>query len=187
MPTCNNITFHYNCDWDAYLALPGISFSSLKDKPFFGNEGSNLGKRVHNYLLKPKEYDWVDPEAVIPIARKLLEFGTGITKIMVPECGITCNLEVDGFRLGWRGMPDLHLVGKLVVDFKIIAGSLKTYSKEFNYPEQLRGYMNPVSAPLGLIIAYNKKAKAVETELIKQDYNFWDNIVRQKGDLCACM
>ncbi len=185
MPTAHNITFHTDCDWDTYLQLPGVSFSGLKDKPFTGNEGSNLGKRVHNYLLKPKEYDWADPEAVIPIARKLVQIGAW--NLMIPECGITCTLQVDGFQLAWRGMPDLHLVRKLVVDFKIIAGSLETYAKQFNYDEQLRGYMLPCAAPLGLIIAYNKRLKAVETRMIKPNGLWWDNIVKTKGELCACM
>jgi hypothetical protein len=86
-------------------------------------------------------------------------------------------------------MPDLHKRGLIVVDFKIIkGGSLREYVKTFGYDNQIRGYMLPVNAPAGLIVAYNRAKRIVETQLVGQNHSYWDYIVKQKGEyLCASM
>jgi hypothetical protein len=192
MPKVTNITFHKDCEWDTYCKLPGHSFSSLKneDKLFVETEGSRIGKQVHTYILKPAEYDFQDADIVVPIARELVKFlGPHILQMLVPECGITANFEHEGFSLPWRGMPDLHKRKVIVVDFKIIkGGSLREYVKQFKYEDQVRGYMLPVEASTGLIVAYNRAKRIVETHLVKQDHSYWDYVVKQKGEyLCASM
>ncbi len=191
MPTATNITFHKDCEWDTYCKLPGHSFSSLKNeqRPFVESEGSRIGKAVHQYILKPLEYDWSMPEIVIPIARKLIDFvSPSVLKQMVPECGITATFTSDGFELPWRGMPDLYLRNVLVIDFKVFkSGSVAQFIKNYGSDNQVRGYMLPVSAPVGLIVGYNRTKREVDVATILPDGHWWDNIVKTKGELCACM
>lgn len=179
----SNVKFHEGINWDQYKVLPGISFSWLKTEgqPIPESEGMHIGKLVHTYLLKPKEYNFEHAEIVIPIASKLISFGGESFRLMKPELGITATFCVEGLYFNWRGMPDNHIFRQIVVDYKIIAGDLKGYVDKFKYDEQLRGYMLPVEAPIGLIIAYNKKTKNIQTHSIGQDVRWWSYKVKQYG------
>lgn len=175
-----NVKYHPNIEWEDYLNLPGYSFSYLKNDGAAINvgDGIRIGKAVHTYLLKPKEYNWEHADIVIPIARRLKDF---YIPGMEVECGITAEFHYDGLFMPYRGMPDEHMKKRLVIDYKIINGDLGGYVKNFKYDEQLRGYMMPPECPLALIIAYNKKTKAVQTEIIKPDPRWWIYKIKQYG------
>lgn len=177
----SNVKYYPNYNWDDYTKLPGLSFSFLKNDGASIEEtpGMRLGKLVHTYLLKPKEYNWENAEMVIPIAKVLMRYN--LTTAMVPECGITADFEHEGLIMHWRGMPDLHRVGALVSDFKILAGDLSGYLKRLLYEEQLRGYGLPIRAPLGLIIGFNKKSQRVQTHVVKPDPRWWIYKIKQYG------
>lgn len=179
-----NIQHHPELNWNQYQQLPGLSFSSLREEEIKENEGMRIGTLVHKYLLKPSDYDFESAGIVVPIARELIKIvGTGLIKTMVAECPMTADFIYEDFVLPWRGIPDLKINRLLVIDFKVISGSLKNYRKYFNVDNQLRGYMLPNYTNDGLIIAYNKKIKAVEMEMIHQDTRWWEQITITRGGL----
>lgn len=175
-----NVKFHEDIAWDDYKVMPGKSFSWLKSEgePIPESPGMHIGKLVHTYLLKPKEYNFEEADIVIPIARELIKLNLPAMKL---EVGVTATFLVEGLKMEWRGMPDAHLFKHVVVDYKVLAGDLDAYNKRFMYPEQLRGYMLPVEAPIGIIIAWNKKTKKVQTHTIGQDVRWWSYKVKQYG------
>ena len=63
-----NVNYFSNQAFSDYLAVPGTSFSSLKEFKGKPGLGMMLGTRVHNFLNEPAEYDWIDCEIVLPIA-----------------------------------------------------------------------------------------------------------------------
>lgn len=178
----SNIQFHPEIDWPDYCKLPGKSFSWLKSEgvDIPDSEGIRLGKSVHTYLLKPKEFNWDYENAGIvrEIAGKLKDY---YIPGGVVECGITARFEYEGLYMDWRGMPDWHLKNILTIDYKVIAGDLDRYVERFLYDHQLSGYMLPTKCPDGMIVAWNKVAKKVQTKLIKPDPRWWIYQVKKHG------
>jgi hypothetical protein len=181
MITVSNIQRHPGKTWQEYCQLPGMSFSALKQDggpPVHATPGMHLGTLVHQYLMKPKEYAWVQPSVVVPIARALSRF---VHPLMQPEVPFTCNLHSAGFTFAYRGIPDLPLLGHLVIDIKILAGDLDTYMRRFGYAEQVRGYMLGCEAPAGMIASWNKTKQRVETCRVEQDTRWWEQVVTRYG------
>jgi hypothetical protein len=185
MITITNIKHHPELDFDQYLKLEGTSFSGLKKFDGKVTAGMHMGSLVHKYLLKPKEYDYEAYDIVRPLASKLVDFvGIDIIKESVAEVPITADLEYEGFRFKWKGVPDLRMPNVVVVDFKIIASNdLEWYCQRFNYPEQIRGYMNPDKIDLGLIVAINKSNHNVMVKPITQDQKWWKTIILSRGEV----
>lgn len=181
--TVQDVKIH-DCNWEDYLRLPGISFSGLKEKPEM-NEGIRIGSLVHKYILKPSEYNYESPEIVRPIANALINFvGHSLINQMVCEKGVTAKFVIDQIVLLWKGMPDMFFINNIIIDFKIISGDLDLYVNRFRYKDQLRGYMFPLNCLKGLIIAYNKKKKRVETYFVElDDMSFWHNVVLTRGEV----
>lgn len=179
----NNVQYHPDIPWEDYLKLPGYSFSGLKNQgvDILPSEGIAIGKLVHTYLLKPKEYNYERHEIVIPIARELVKYYNSIIRFAEVEVGVTSNFCVDGLCMPHKGLADMAIRKHLIVDYKILAGDLQYYLKTFLYAEQLRGYMLPFEAPIGLIIAYNKRTKKVQREVIGQDPRWWIYKIKQYG------
>ena len=181
-----NVKFYKNIDWETYINMPGKSFSWLKNEGagIGESEGIRIGKLVHTYLLKPTEYNYEQADIVIPIARVLVEHYNTIIKWAECETGATADFIVDGLLMPYRGMADMNIFKHLVVDFKVLGNDLKYAMERFMYKDQIRGYMLPFEAPLGLIIAYNKKTKKVQTESVGQDIRWWTYKVKQYGNIC---
>lgn len=180
-----NIKYHPELSFEDYLKLDGTSFSGLKKFDGQITAGMHLGSLVHKYLLKPKEYNYEQYDIVRPLASKLVDFvGIDIIKASVAEVPITADLEYDEFRFKWKGVPDLRMEDVVVIDFKVIKGNdLEYYCNRFNYPEQIRGYMNPNKIDLGLIIAINSLNRQVMVKAIAQDQTFWKNIILTRGEV----
>jgi hypothetical protein len=181
----SNIQHHPNMPFDQYLKLPSTSFSGLKEGgPIEETPGMRIGTSVHKYILKPSEYNYEQADIVLPIANELIRtVGHGLLRNMICEVPITATFTHDDHDFKWKGIPDCYLPKIIIVDFKIINGSLTDYMRFFNYPNQLRGYMLPTECNLGLIIAYNKKRKLVEKAIIKQDTYWWEHIVTTRGEI----
>lgn len=179
-----NVIVHDDLTFEDYLKIPLISFSSLKEAPVKESEGMRIGSLVHRYLLAPHLYKYEHADIVIPIASALINWvGRDVLRLMVCEKPTTADFVHDGFRLPWKGVPDMRIDQVVVADFKVLNGNLKQYCERFNYPDQLRGYMLPFQVDLGLIIAYNRKAKRVEIEPVHKDATFWENVCLTHGEV----
>lgn len=183
---CTNTIFHHALAFEDYLQLPGVSFSSLKmedQPPLVESPGMRMGKKVHQYLMQPSQYKWEENHAQVKaIALELKRF---IIPGMTAEIPFTCELQSAGFSLQYRGVPDLAVYGHLVLDFKIIAGGLDGYMKRFGAIEQIRGYMNPCGASVGIIAAYNKIKQRVEVCQFGQDTGWWERQVLSRGKVIS--
>lgn len=169
---------------EEYLKLPGLSFSMLKDQVIPETPGIRIGTLVHKYILKPKEYNYEEYDIVEPIARELIKYvGLNILINALCEVGVTATFILDGFTFLWKGIPDIGILNEIVIDFKIINGSLESYIKTFNYKNQLRGYMHGFGARVGIIIAWNKVKKIVEVAYVDRDDRWWGEIIRTRGSI----
>jgi len=176
----SNITYYRGLDFEDYLKLPGTSFSSLKGEiPV--SAGMALGSRVHAYINEPDKYDWQQVDIVKPIAATLRAVVGDAFKYLEKEVAFTCDMEHNGLVLTYRGRADMLKVGRIVIDLKVLAGSLESACSRFGYVDQISGYCLPTNCDRGLIIAYNKSTKKVETKLIKPTPGFWEYTVARLG------
>lgn len=177
--TVQNIIYYRGLDFEDYLKMPGTSFSSIKDFQGPPSTGMQLGTRVHNYLNEPEKFDWVDAETVIVIATELKRYLGDAYTVLEKEVAFTADFIHNGMALKFRGRADMLRIGRIVVDLKILAGGLDASIARFGYDKQISGYCYGGDAPVGLILAFNKAKKIVETKLIKPNDSFWNyQIVR---------
>ena len=172
----SNTRYYNDQDFADYLAMPGYSFSTIKNDctPLPVSEGMRLGTRVHNYILEPDKYDWQQVSEVKAIAAAIREYVGASLAVMQKEVAFTSEFEHNGMVLNYKGRTDLLRIGRIVVDLKILAGPLQQSIERFQYDKQLSGYCLATGSPTGLIIAYNKAKKVIEIAPIKPNADFWE-------------
>lgn len=177
----SNIQYFKNLDFEQYLKLPGHSYSSIKGFSGQPTAGMKLGTRVHNYLNEPECFDWQQAAEVRKIAAAVRQYLGDAYTIMDKELSFTCNLEYEDMILQYRGRVDMVKVGSLVVDLKVLSGALPAAIERFGYNHQISGYCYGTGASRGLIIAYNKSSKKIETKFINPDPGFWQYQIARLG------
>lgn len=184
MLTIQNVKLYPEIEWDNYCSLKGKSFSGIKHSGVDIPEtmGIKIGKLVHSYLLKPKEYTWEMSEVVVPIARTLMSFVKPELMLMMKmECGVTADFIHEGMTMPYKGLLDAHIAKLLLIDFKVLSGDLDNAVKFFRYDEQTRGYALPIETDTIMIISYNKKTKQVQHKFISYDPRWWCYQVKRYG------
>lgn len=176
-----NVQYYSGLDFEEYLKMPGVSFSSLKDAEIPVSAGMQLGTRVHNYLLEPDKYDWEQGATVKKIAEALQKQLGEAYKFLEKEVAFTADFTHNGMLLRYKGRADLLKAGRIVIDLKILSGALVPAIERFGYDNQISGYCLATGADLGLIIAYNKAKNIVETKAIKPSAEFWAYQVVSRG------
>lgn len=179
-----NTTYYPDMPFDEYLALPGNSFSSIKNDgvPLPVSDGMLVGTRVHNYLLEPEKYDWQQPEIVQPIAKKIREILGDALPLLDKEIAFTSDFTHNGMTLKYKGRADMLKTGRIVIDLKVLGGYLPNAIERFGYHKQLSGYCFATGCPRGLIIAYNKATKKIETATIFPNADFWQYQCVHRGE-----
>ncbi len=179
----DNTKYFYNQDFDEYLKLHGTSFSGLKDTIIQPTEGMRLGTRVHNYLNEPDKYDWQQADIVLPIAKELrIRIGAAFN-VMEKEVGFTADFYHNGMMLKYKGRADMLFAGRVVIDLKVLAGSLEQATKLFGYDNQISGYCLATHSDIGIIISYNKARKKTEVKTIKPNPAFWEYQCVYRGQI----
>ena len=178
-----NTKYYNDLPFDDYLAMPWYSFSSIKNDgtPIPVSAGMALGTRVHNYLNEPEKYDWQDVEIVKAMAAELRTYVGTAMQYMKKEMAFTADFTHNGMTLPYKGRVDLLYAGRVLVDWKILAGPLQPAIDRFGYDKQLSGYCLGTATPVGLIIAFNKTkfkkspaSQCIEVKAIKPDPSFWE-------------
>ena len=164
-----------------YLAMPGTSFSSMKGE-ITPSAGMMLGTRVHNYINEPEKYDWEQVDEVRKISAHLRKYLGDAIKYLESEIAVTADFIHNGLVMKYKGRIDRLKIGRLVIDFKILSGPLEGACKQFGYPDQISGYCIPTECPRGLILAYNKRTKKIETKIINPNVAFWEYQVLRWGN-----
>lgn len=177
----SKVEYYYEQEFEKYLQAPGVSFSSLKNKTITETPAMALGTSVHNYLLEPKKYNYENHEIVSSIA-------ASIRKIIDPslfecEVSVTANFEHNGFVLPYKGRIDMLQSKRLVIDLKVLTGSLQNAIDFFKYDRQVSGYCYATGIDKAVIIAYNKIARKVELKSITPCAKFWEQIIIERGKL----
>ena len=172
--TVSNIKYYRDLPFEDYLKLPGTSYSGIKGFSGDPTKGMQLGTRVHNFLNEPDKYDWKDTEIVKPIAQALRMYLGEAYHAMEKEVGFTADFIHNGMRLPYRGRADMIKVGKVLVDLKVLSGSLNSAIERFGYADQMAGYLYGTCTPLAIIIAYNKSSKKVEVKTLRPAAAFWE-------------
>ena len=174
-----NLQYHDDLTLEEYLQLPGISYSSIKGFEGVPTEGMRLGTRVHQYLNEPDQYDWVDADKVLPIAKSLQSYLGEAYHFLEKETSFTCDFIHNGITMPYKGRIDMMKAGRLVVDIKVLSGSLAGAIERFGYNYQVSGYCLATGATLGILVAWNKIKERVEVKAIRPDASFWEyQIVR---------
>jgi hypothetical protein len=169
----SNVKYYTDLNFADYLALPGVSYSSIKGFEGPANAGMSLGTKVHQYLLEPSKYVWEDVAMVQKIAHALRTFlGSAIT-VLDKEVAFTADFTHNGVTMSYKGRADLLKAGRVVVDLKVLSGALTPSITRFGYAEQLSGYCIATDSPMALIAAYNRASKKVEHKIIKPSSEWW--------------
>lgn len=177
--TVSNTIYYDNLDFDKYLQLEGTSFSSIKGFEGPPTTGMQLGTRVHNYISEPEKYDWQQVEEVKAIAGAIRRVVGDALKYAKKEVSFTSDFTFQELTMKYKGRSDALIEKQLVIDYKVLSGSLEDACKRFRYPEQISGYCLATGCEKCLIVAYNKRLKKIETKLIIPSVEFWEyNIVR---------
>lgn len=172
--TITNTEYHRDLSFEDYLNLPGTSFSGIKGFEGDPTPGMRLGTRVHAYLNEPKKYDWQQAALVTPIAKELRAYLGESFKYLEKEIAFTADFMHNGMLLKYKGRADMLKIGRLVVDIKVLSGSLTAAIERFGYARQVSGYCLATGAVLGLIVAYNKQKQKVEVKSIKPSADWWE-------------
>jgi hypothetical protein len=175
-----NVKYYNDLPFEDYLKMPGTSFSSMKGE-IPQSAGMALGSRVHQYLNEPEKYDWQQAQIVRPIAAALRGIVGEAFKYLQREVAFTADFIHNGMKLQYKGRADMLRTNTIVIDFKVLSGSLESACNRFGYPDQLSGYALPNGCPIALIIAYNKITKKTETKLIKPNPTFWEYQIVSRG------
>lgn len=177
----DNTQYYRDMPFEEYLKIEGVSFSSIKGFNGTPSEGMRLGTRVHNYLNEPALYDWEQAELVRPIAGAVRgKLGTAY-KYMEKELAFTSEFHYMGMILKYKGRADLIKVNNVLVDYKVLAGGLDSAIERFGYDKQISGYCLATGCRLGIIIAWNKAKRKIETRTITPDPTFWMHHVVKLG------
>jgi hypothetical protein len=175
----SNVRYYSDIDFDEYIKLPGVSYSGIKGViPV--SAGMSLGTKVHHYMLEPEKYVWEDVDKVRKIAAALRQYLGSAMDVLQKEVAITADFIHNGLVMPYKGKIDLLSNGRLVVDLKVLAGPLAPSIHRFGYDKQVSGYCLAASAPMGLILSYNKQKNIVETAIIKPSEEWWAYQVVQR-------
>lgn len=177
----SNTRYYKDQDFADYLAMPGHSFSGIKGAVMAPTTGMTLGTAVHNYLLEPAKFDWKDA-AAIAIANAVRAYLGASLKHMQKEVAFTSEFIHNGMAMPYKGRADMLSLGRLVVDLKILAGALAPACNYFSYDRQTSGYCLATGCERGLIVAYNRASKKVETKMIIPTSDWWEYQVVRLGE-----
>jgi hypothetical protein len=175
-----NVKYYSDLEFADYLAMPGVSYSSIKGFDGPANVGMSLGTNVHQYILEPAHYPWENVAIVKPIAAALRQFLDDALIHLQKEIAFTADFHYNGLIMPYKGRADLLKVGKIVVDLKVLSGALAPAIARFGYDKQLSGYCLATSSPMGLILAYNRVRKVVEHAIIKPSEEYWNYQIVQR-------
>lgn len=176
-----NLQYYDDMDFEDYLKLPGVSYSSLSGFSGPPSDGMRLGSRVHQYLNEPNEYDWNDAATVIAIASELKKYIGHAYLHLEKEVAFTADFIHNGMMMAYRGRADMMKAGRIVVDIKILSGSLEAAIERFGYAKQLSGYCIATGAPLALIVAFNRHRNRIEAKSLKPNATFWEYQIVKNG------
>lgn len=176
-----NQQYHKGYDFEAYQALQGHSYSSIKGGTFASTPKMRLGTAVHNFLLEPEKYDHSNREIVYPIANAVMAHLGDVLAFLDTELSVTCDMNYEGFTMPYRGRVDMVRCGKIVVDLKVSEIPLNRSVPFFGYANQLTGYCLATSCDHGMIIRVCPKTYKVEKTIIRQNVQFWEKKVLELG------
>lgn len=170
-----------------YFALPGFSFSTLKNKGrvIETTEKMTLGKDIHSLLLTPETFSHENKNRA-----KIRACAIAVKSVLGPlidqlekEIVVTADFEIDGYTMPYKGRIDLCIPGRVVIDVKITDGKLEDLVKYFLYDEQLTGYSRAIKARTAILIGCSPKRK-YETRLVAiniENINWWRNQILING------
>lgn len=184
-----NRTILTTCHFEDYLALPGWSYSGIKQD---GKEWQaptlkmQLGTDVDHYLTDPINYDHNNRELVVPIATELRKHIQPLVKFLKPQLAVTCEFEHGGFRMMYKGRGDLVIVDKLVIDIKVSEMPLMKAIDYFGYDHQLRGYAKAFGCKSAIIISISPKnpkhVQMYNVPLHQDKYIWWEHEILKRGE-----
>jgi hypothetical protein len=174
--------YYHNLPFEEYLQMPGTSYSSIKGFEGELTEGMKLGTRVHNYLNEPETYDWQQADMVIPIATQLRAYLGDAFKYLDKEVAFHATFLHNGMKLLYKGRADMMKARRIIVDLKVLSGPLPSAVSRFGYDRQISGYCLATGCNMGLILAWNKLQKKVETKVIRPSADFWEYQVVRMGE-----
>lgn len=177
----SNTKYYYDQDFEEYIKMEGVSYSSLKGEEIVPTEGMRLGTRVHHYMNEAKHYDWQDAEMVGNIARQLRAYIGDAFRHLEKEVAFTSQFTHNGMQLAYKGRADMMKAGRIIIDLKVLGGPLPGAIERFGYDRQISGYCLATGCSLGLIVAWNKLQKRVETRAVKPDAAFWEYTTVRMG------
>ena len=172
---------HPGISFEEYRALPGLSYSGIKNGDFVPTKKMMLGTAVHNYILEPDKYNGANRDVVVPIARVILSQLGELAKHMQTELSVTCNMKYEGFAMAYKGRIDMIRPGKLIIDLKISEIPLNRSVPFFGYANQLTGYCLATNTPAALILRVCPKTYKVEKTMIRKNVAWWEYKVLEYG------
>lgn len=180
----SNLQIHPTILFDEYLALPGYSYSGIKNdgNTISPSKKMQLGTQVHNYLLTPREYNYDNHEIVKPCADAVRAKLGPLLKYLRPELAVQADFIHNGFRMPYKGRIDLCITERIVIDIKVSEMPLHKAVAYFGYNDQLSGYSLAIGAKVAIIISINPKTKVITTMNIPITSRFWEYHIQRLGE-----
>lgn len=182
MITITNQRRYSRLEWDRYIALPGKSFSGLKNpEPIPFTPKMRLGKLVDQYLFTPDEYKGEMRDVVKPLAMAVKSFLGSALDNATTQLAVTCDMTYEGLTMKYRGLIDLPVGKDLILDLKVSELDPVKAINHFLYQYQISGYMMAYGAKRGMIMSINPKTKKISTLPIPLTTDWWCHQILQWG------
>lgn len=170
-------------DFDDYIRLPGISYSSIKNSGtrIDPTEKMRFGSLVDAYIFEPHTYNFEQYDFVRPVAERVIKTLGPLIKQGRRQLAVTCTMVHQGFYMYYKGRIDLW-AADLIIDMKVSEMNILDAIKHFGYNHQLNGYAIPVSAKGGLIFSVNPKPPyTTQLQAIQNSLYWWQQQVLKYG------
>ncbi len=184
-----NLVVYRNLPFEDYLALPGWSYSGIKNEGQpnkVPTEVMGLGTDVHNYRLEPSKYQHANTAIVKPIVQSIDVALGSLSRFLEPEIAVTADFVHIGRRMKYKGRLDLSIIGRLVIDLKV--SKIKdpfAAIRYFGYDKQLNGYALAIGARTILMLSINPKSpKETKIVNIPVETEWWQDQVIKRGTIC---
>lgn len=176
-----NRRIYTDLEWAAYVALPGYSFSYLRNPDGVPpTPKMRFGKLVDRYLFTPEKYNGEQRELVVPVAKVLRDaLGPALTHGQ-RQLMMTADFIHEGLTMPYRGATDLK-IGKLIVDVKVSELPLVKAIQYFRYDWQVTGYAAGTGSTDAMIISIHPRTHKVSKLMVPLVYDWWEHKIKEYG------
>lgn len=182
MITVTNARSFRRMEWDEYVAMPGYSYSKLRNPDGFGPPTAKmrLGTLVDRFLFTPVLYQGEQREIVEPMARELVRLLGNALPLGDSQLSLSADFTHEGLTMPYKGRPDFKITD-LIVDLKVSQLNIVKAISFFRYDWQLSGYAKAAGCTRAMIVSIHPVTRKISMLQVPLVYDFWEHSIKKYG------